>query len=69
MTLGIDPDCHYGDHTYHGGGICMRCYKPLRCSCGQFMREDGIDAHLERCPRIAAQLRAHPEMEEWRPER
>lgn len=55
MTLGLDPDCHYGDHTWLGGSICVRCDKRLRCMCGQFMREDSIEAHLKVC-RIYANM-------------
>ncbi len=44
--MSTDPDCHYGDHTYLGGGVCVRCGKRLRCYCGAFVTETGIDAHL-----------------------
>lgn len=46
----ISADCHYGDHFWLGGGVCVRCGKRLRCGCGQFVTEAGIEAHLERCP-------------------
>lgn len=47
----IDPDCHYGDHSWYGGGVCVRCGIQLRCYCGQFVREDDIERHLrESCP-------------------
>lgn len=49
-----DADCHYGDHTYRGGGSCVRCGKRLRCFCGAFVTEAGLDAHLEGC-RAAAE--------------
>lgn len=49
-----DDDCHYGDHSYHGGGICVRCGRQLRCYCGVFIREDGIEAHLATCRTAAA---------------
>ena len=46
-----DADCYFGDHTWLGGGSCVRCGKQLRCYCGQFVREDDIDRHLrESCP-------------------
>ena len=52
MSAGYDnPDCHYGDHSWMGGGICVRCYERLRCYCGMFIREDGIREHLQTtCP-------------------
>ena len=43
------PDCHYGDHLYRGTGACVRCGKRLRCYCGAFVTEAGIDKHLETC--------------------
>lgn len=47
----INPDCHYGDHSWRGGGVCVRCGVQLRCYCGQFVTEDGIEKHLrESCP-------------------
>lgn len=46
----IDPDCYYGDHEWRGGGACVRCGVQLRCYCGQFVTESGIDKHLrESC--------------------
>lgn len=45
----MNPDCSINDHTWNGGGICINCDKRLRCLCGQFIREDGIDKHLESC--------------------
>jgi len=48
-----NPDCHYGDHTWKGTGACVRCGKRLRCYCGIFIREDGIDEHLRTSCRIA----------------
>lgn len=44
-----DADCHYGDHFWNGGGVCLNCGRRLRCYCGAFVREDGIEKHLERC--------------------
>lgn len=52
----IDADCHYGDHSWRGGGVCVRCGVQLRCSCGQFVREDGIEQHIEACPYVLAVL-------------
>lgn len=49
VTAIIDPDCHNNDHTWCGGGICVRCGKRLRCLCGQFIREDGVEDHLDSC--------------------
>lgn len=49
MSSYTNPDCHFGDHLWMGGGVCVRCGLQLRCACGVFVREDGIDAHLERC--------------------
>lgn len=43
----MNPDCHYGDHTWRGGGTCLHCGKRLRCGlCGQFVREDDLDNHV-----------------------
>ncbi len=59
-----DPDCHFGDHLYLGGGTCVRCHKPLRCYCGRFIREDELDAHIGDeehpgdCPFVTASLRS-----------
>jgi hypothetical protein len=53
-VIGLDPDCHYGDHDWAGGGVCIRCGKELRCYCGRFIREDQLDAHVEKCPWVLA---------------
>jgi hypothetical protein len=45
----LAPDCQYGDHTWRGGSVCVRCGERLRCYCGQFVREDELDVHLETC--------------------
>ncbi len=45
--MGFHPDCYYGDHTYHGGGQCVRCGLQLRCDyCGQFLSERSLEAHF-----------------------
>jgi len=50
----MDPDCHYGDHLWKGGGSCVRCGVKLRCYCGQFVREDDLLRHLDKsCPTYA----------------
>ena len=46
---GLNPDCHFGDHTWRGGGVCVFCGTRLRCFCGQFVREDSIEDHLDSC--------------------
>lgn len=51
-----DPPCwSSGDHNYRGTGACLACGHRLRCYCGAFVREDGLDDHLDkihdiRCP-------------------
>lgn len=52
-----DADCHYGDHHWDGGGICSNCGKRLRCYCGCFIREDGIERHLRESCRLAEEMR------------
>lgn len=52
-------DCHYGDHSWHGGGVCVRCGDRLRCCCGAFVTEDGIETHLQTC-RIVLKALAAP---------
>lgn len=42
--------CYMEGHDWQGGGSCVRCGERLRCACGQFVAEDGIDSHLRRCP-------------------
>lgn len=60
MTDSID--CHYGDHLWMGTGACVRCGIQLRCGCGQFVTEEGIDKHLrEGCPQTEAILREERE--------
>ncbi len=54
----MNADCHYGDHQWHGSGICSGCGKRLRCYCGAFVREDGIEEHLKTCRLYAAELQA-----------
>jgi hypothetical protein len=56
-----NPDCYYGDHYWNGGGTCSRCGMRLRCDCGQFVTEDGMDEHFEWCPHI---LKLWDEIEE-----
>ncbi len=51
MSL-LTPECVHGDHLWRGEGACVQCGERLRCICGQFVREDSIDAHLEHCPSI-----------------
>ena len=48
----MNADCHYGDHTWSGGGVCIHCGVQLRCSCGAFVREDDIDRHLRESCRL-----------------
>ena len=50
-----NPDCYFGDHDWRGGA-CVACGKRLRCSCGQFLSVDNIDAHTLRCPWIQAHV-------------
>ena len=52
----MDPDCHYGDHTWRGSSQCIRCDARLRCFCGVFVREGRMERHLERCPVILRQM-------------
>lgn len=57
MSEYSNPDCHYGDHFWNGGGSCVRCGVQLRCYCGQFVTESGIDKHLrESCPVSFAEM-------------
>lgn len=37
-------------HYWHGLSICSLCGARLRCACGAYVREDNLDAHLDRCP-------------------
>lgn len=48
----MNPDCHYGDHTWNGTSQCVRCGQRLRCGCGVYVREDNMDGHVQRCPRF-----------------
>lgn len=41
------------DHRYRGGGACFECGHRLRCVCGQFVREDGLESHEKACYWIA----------------
>ena len=50
----IDPDCHYGDHTWRGSSQCVRCGARLRCFCGAFVRADNMERHLDTRCRWAA---------------
>lgn len=52
----MNPDCYNGDHTWRGTSLCVYCGIRLRCECGQFVREDGFDAHYKRCPWMRAIL-------------
>lgn len=48
----MNPECYYGDHQWRGGGACICCGKKLRCYCGRFVTEDGLNKHLEEsCPK------------------
>jgi hypothetical protein len=49
---GLNADCHYGDHSYRDGSVCVACGHHLRCYCGRFIREDEIEAHIEMCPSL-----------------
>jgi hypothetical protein len=43
-------DCHYGDHEWRGGSVCIRgCGSRLRCICNCFVRADNMGAHVQRC--------------------
>lgn len=53
---GINPDCHYGDHEWRGGGVCVSCGERLRCNCGRFIRSADLDAHVVDCPWVVANL-------------
>jgi hypothetical protein len=44
-------ECH-GDHVWRGGGICLHCRTRLRCFCGCFIREDGLEEHFKRCRQL-----------------
>lgn len=61
---GLNPSdfCHMEGHNWgrEGGGICLNCGYQLRCQCGQFIREDGFDAHVPHCP-IYSKLPDEPE--------
>jgi hypothetical protein len=52
----MNPNCYYGDHDWCGGGICLSCGKRLRCGCGQFIRADDGEKHIETCPQVLAFL-------------
>jgi hypothetical protein len=53
----INPNCHFGDHDWRGSGVCVHCGKRLRCYCGQFVTEDGIDKHIrDSCPIAFAEM-------------
>jgi hypothetical protein len=56
-VIGMNPNCYYGDHDWLGGGVCLACGKRLRCGCGQFVTEDGLEKHIEVCPQTLAFLR------------
>jgi hypothetical protein len=56
MSGAANADCHYGDHHWDGG-VCSWCGKRLRCQCGCFITVEGIDAHLEKCRAIQAEMR------------
>ncbi len=59
----MNADCHYGDHQWRGGGICIACGTRLRCYCGAFVREDGIEEHLKKCPvTLAAEQAEYDEL-------
>lgn len=46
-----NPNCHFGDHDWGGGGVCLSCGKRLRCGCGRFATEDDLERHVrEDCP-------------------
>lgn len=54
----MTPECYYGDHSWRGGGTCVLCGARLRCYCGAFVREDGIDEHLKKCRVVLAATEA-----------
>lgn len=56
----MDADCHYGDHHWAGGGLCVRCGKRLRCCyCGRFVTEDGTEEHVRTsCPSVGVAQQA-----------
>lgn len=63
MNYGDNPNCYYGDHDWHGTGICQSCGKQLRCGCGRFVSEGDLDRHIEQdCPQVRAALAAR---ERW----
>jgi len=47
-TTGTDEGCLNG-HYWHGSSQCSLCGARLRCECGQYMREDGIEEHMAVC--------------------
>ena len=49
-----DADCHYGDHFWDGSSACSNCGARLRCSCGAYVREDNMEAHVAKCRVVAA---------------
>lgn len=54
MTV-ASVECAHGDHLWRGGGVCS-CGARLRCYCGRFVTEDGIEAHLTECPTVSVWL-------------
>ena len=50
----MNPDCYYGDHTWHGTSKCISCDARLTCTCGRFTREDKMAEHVEVCAVVEA---------------
>jgi hypothetical protein len=54
----VNEVCYQEGHLWRGTGACVYCGEQLRCFCGRFVREDGIEKHLnESCPLASLQER------------
>jgi hypothetical protein len=57
VNIFVDAACYEEGHLWRGTGACVRCGEQLRCYCGRYVTEAGIDKHLrESCPVSFAEM-------------
>lgn len=50
--MSYDELCSILGHYWNGAGVCRRCGDRLRCVCGEFVRQDTLSVHFDRCRKL-----------------
>lgn len=54
----MNPDCHFGDHSFHGTSQCVHCGYRLRCqACGCYVRADNEEHFNPDSPKLCREVR------------